>query len=61
MNVAKVAMVGGWFLIGAVGVGIVQAIRKKEFGWSGAVVGVVAVTMLVVVIMLGLKQVGLIH
>lgn len=60
MNVAKVAMVGGWFLIGAVGVGIVQLIRRREFGWIGSVVGVVGLAILVAGIILGLKQIGLI-
>lgn len=60
MTFVKVALVGGWFLIGAGVVGIAQLIRKKEFSWIGSVLAVVGVTILVAVIMLGLKQVGLI-
>jgi len=61
MNFLKVALVGGWFSVGAVVVGIAQLIRKKEFSWIGSVLGVVGVTILVAVIILGLEQAGLMH
>ena len=53
---AKIMIVGGWLLSGVVVVAFTQAIRKKDFGWVGATIGVVGVAMVVAVIMNLLKS-----
>jgi hypothetical protein len=51
-SVAKLALVGGWFLIGAVAMALTQALGKKEFSWRGNFAGVVGIGMVVAGIML---------
>ena len=54
-SAAKLTLIGSWALVGVVVVSVLQAMRKKEFGWGGTIAGVLGITFLAGAIMSVLK------
>ena len=54
-SATKLALVGSWALVGVLAVSVLQAVRKKECGWGGAIGGVLGFTFLAGAIMTALK------
>jgi uncharacterized membrane protein HdeD (DUF308 family) len=61
VNAAQVAVIGAWFLIAAVLTAFASMLLKKEFNWTVASGSVLGLAMTVALLMLGLKQAGLIY
>lgn len=55
LTIGKIALIGSFFLAAGGILTLVQFARKKEYGWTGTFIGVMALSMLVAVVAAVLK------